>query len=188
AERITNAWLTTLEDGIHTGDVANETTTRQRVGTREFAEAVIERLGREPAQLAKADFGTGDARIVIPDLPVTQPKAKTLLGVDVFLHWAEDGRDPEILGKKLEKLAQPEFRLSMITNRGVKIYPSGFPETFCTDHWRCRFIATDSEGTVTHQDILHLLGRIADAHLDFIKTEHLCAFDGQRAYSLGQGE
>ena len=51
ATRIHNAWLTTLEDGVHTADIANERTTRERVGTRAFAEAVVARLGKRPEHL-----------------------------------------------------------------------------------------------------------------------------------------
>jgi isocitrate dehydrogenase len=76
----------------------------------------------------------------------------------------------------------------LITNRGVKVWPNGFPETFCTDHWRCRFRARSADNTTTHAAILALLARIADAGYDFIKTEHLCNFDGKAGYSLGQGE
>ena len=36
--------------------------------------------------------------------------------------------------------------------------------------------------------VVALLQRVADAGLDFIKTESLCHFDGQRGYSLDQGE
>jgi isocitrate dehydrogenase len=74
----------------------------------------------------------------------------------------------------------------MISNRGVKVYPDGFSETFCTDHWRCR-VLSDS-GTMTHDQVIALLSAVKNAGLDFIKTEHLVSFDGQKAYSLGQGE
>jgi isocitrate dehydrogenase len=60
------------------------------------------------------------------------------------------------------------------------------PEIFCTDHWRCRFLATD--GVCTHSQISSLMLRIANAGFDFIKTEHLYEFDGERGYSLAQGE
>lgn len=76
----------------------------------------------------------------------------------------------------------------MITNRGVKVYPGGLPETFCTDHWRCRFVAAEEGGTVTPAQILELLHRIHEAGLEFIKTEHLYTFDGQRGFSLAQAE
>jgi isocitrate dehydrogenase len=75
----------------------------------------------------------------------------------------------------------------MITNRGVKVYPDGLPETFCTDHWRCRFTPEDG-GAITFPQVLELLKAVHSAGYDVIKTEHLYTFDGQRGYSLGQGE
>ena len=74
----------------------------------------------------------------------------------------------------------------MITNRGVKVYPDGLPETFCTDHWRCRFLPDD--GTVVDgRDIIALLTALFDAGYESIKTENLYRIDGEAAYSLGQG-
>jgi len=181
ASRIHNAWLRTIEDGVGTADIARGD---GAVGCRAFAEAVAERLGQEPETLAPVRPA---GKISLPPRTPRPRPTKTLVGVDVFLDWDEDGRDPETLAKRLEAAAGPECRLSMITNRGVKVYPGGFPETFCTDHWRCRFMPASGE-TLTHADVLALLGRVAAAGLDFIKTEHLCAFDGERGYSLGQGE
>ena len=63
---------------------------------------------------------------------------------------------------------------------------NGLPETFCTDHWRCRFMAEGRE--VGREKIVALLGRFAGAGLDFIKTENLCTFDGVPGFSLGQGQ
>src|SRR2546429_145913 len=51
ATRVHNAWLRTLEDGIHTYDIFTEGVSKQKVGTREFAEAVVARLGQEPEML-----------------------------------------------------------------------------------------------------------------------------------------
>src|SRR5262249_23481786 len=56
AERVHNAWLRTLEDGIHTYDVYNEKVSKEKVGTREFAAAVIQRLGQEPQLLTAARY------------------------------------------------------------------------------------------------------------------------------------
>jgi isocitrate dehydrogenase len=83
------------------------------------------------------------------------------------------------------------FKLQMITNRGVKVWPGGFPETFCTDHWRCRFLGTDAQGSaraVSHAEVVDLLQNLISDGLDFIKTEHLCTFDGEAGYALGQGQ
>jgi isocitrate dehydrogenase len=75
----------------------------------------------------------------------------------------------------------------MISNRGVKVWPDGMPETFTTDHWRCRYM-TANGSPASHQAIVGLLGRVASAGIDFVKTEHLCTFDGEPGFSKGQGE
>jgi isocitrate dehydrogenase len=106
--------------------------------------------------------------------------------VDVFLAWDKANRDPNVLGEALKVVDGDGVKLKMISNRGQKVYPDGSPETFCVDHWRCRYLATD--GTISHAQIISLLQRVADAGFDFIKTENLCSFDGEKGYSLGQGE
>ena len=87
----------------------------------------------------------------------------------------------------LSRIAPGDLKLVMISNRGVKVWPGGKSETFCSDHWRCRFMPQTSGGTVTHEQIIDLLARVAAAGFDFIKTENLCNFDGERGYSLDQG-
>ncbi|AGK04365.1 isocitrate dehydrogenase [Meiothermus ruber DSM 1279] len=185
AARIKNAWLKTLEDGIHTADIYDERVSVKKVGTAEFAQAVIERLGQQPERLRPAKFGEASKQPMVP-LMVRNPKPakKELVGIDVFFNWR--GTKPEELAKLLEPLSTEKFKLTLITNRGVKVWPGGFPETFRTDHWRGRFMA--QQGTPNHHDIVELLGKIAAAGMDFIKTEHLYNFDGKPGYSLGQGQ
>ena len=90
------------------------------------------------------------------------------------------------IGQKLEGIAGPEFTLRMVSNRGAKVYPGGLPETFCTDHWRCRFVGAN--GTTTHESIRNLLSRFEGIGFEWIKIENLYLFDGKPAYSMGQGE
>ena len=185
AELIRNAWLKTIEDGVHTADIRLADNLNPVVGTKEFAQAVIDRLGEKPRKIESVSYGHGG------DHPVAkQPakQAKAIVGVDVFLDWDQPGRDPNVLGETLQALDGEGLKLKMITNRGVKVFPDGLPETFCTDHWRCRFVATTEDGTIDHGQILALLDRVRGAGLDFIKTENLCTFDGELGYSLGQGE
>ena len=185
AETVQNAWLKTLEDGIHTGDIFQEDQSAQQVGTDAFADAVIERLGQEPQHLPPARYRSGG--ITVPR-PAPQRSDKALVGIDVFLDWTEADRDPDVLGRKLEAAAPEAWRLKMITNRGVKVYPGGLPETFHTDHWRCRFMPAEKGRETDFDAVLALLGALHEAGMDVIKTEHLYTFDGTRAYSLGQGE
>lgn len=75
----------------------------------------------------------------------------------------------------------------MITNRGIKVWPEGFEETFCTDHWRCRFKPVEGEA-ITKNDIVGLLNHAIELNIDTIKTENLYTFDGKMGFSLGQGQ
>ena len=188
AERIHNAWLRTLEDGIHTADVKGPHT-RRTVGTEYFARAVIERLGESPRTLRPATYREAPPARPMPASNGYQrrPAArKTMVGVDVFVHDARTS--PELLAERLRRLRPAGLSLQMITNRGVKVWPHGLPETFCTDHWRCRFVAAGTDGTIGHDLIVELLSRLTRADVDVIKTETLCTFDGERGYALGQGQ
>lgn len=184
AEKIQNAWLKTIEDGIHTYDIFKEGVSKQRVGTQEFADAIILNLGQNPASLKAVQYEKTPVR-KMPPYQRRSPAKKELVGVDIFIHW--NGTNPDELAGKIQHAATDNTTLSMITNRGIKVWPEGFPETFCTDHWRCRFKPTDG-GTMTKQEIIQLLTNTEALHLDAIKTENLYAFDGVAAYSLGQGQ
>ncbi|HEX9422742.1 MAG TPA: NADP-dependent isocitrate dehydrogenase [Pyrinomonadaceae bacterium] len=187
AERVHNAWLRTIEDGIHTYDIYEEGKSKEKVGTKEFAEAVGQRVGQTPQTLKAAKYKSANemppaAKVVKP----TQTRAKKdLVGVDVFLDWTKGSSND--LGDALSKLSGDGTKLDIISNRGVKVWPGGHAETFCSDHWRCRFLSDSEGGTVSHPQIISLLTRFADAGFDFIKTENLCNFDGERGYSLDQG-
>jgi isocitrate dehydrogenase len=182
AETIKNAWLKTIEDGIHTPDIYRESLSTREVGTADFAAAIVERLGEVPKILQPVSYQEKEIRVTY----TPQPVKKQLVGVDVFVFWDEADRQADTLAKRLVAAEPDQLSLSLITNRGVKVYPDGIPETFCTDHWRCRFKANDSE--VPYQQVVDLLQNLTSAGLDVIKTENLCTFDGQPGFSMGQGE
>jgi len=184
AEQVHNAWLKTIEDGIHTYDIFKEGVSQQKVGTNAFADAVIERLGQKPAELPAASYG-GDAKpFIIPEATRRPAAKKELVGVDVFVHSAEP---LEELAESMQRAANGLMKLEMITNRGVKVWPHGLPETFCTDHWRCRYVAKPGQ-VFNKAMIVELQKSLAFSGVDFIKTEHLFTFDGEPGYSLGQGQ
>lgn len=193
AEKIQNAWLRTMEEGIHTADLYDPAISRRRAGTREFAEAVLERLGTLPEKLAPARFpsslGARGTRRGIPDMAGAlkargTTTVKELVGVDLFLCAR---RSPEEIAATLRGLETTNLRLRMITNRGVRVWPEGLPWTFLVDHWRCRFQA-EGEGRTTPGEILELYRRAVEAGCDVIKTENLCLFDGEPGFALGHGQ
>ncbi|MGQ2813138.1 NADP-dependent isocitrate dehydrogenase, partial [Leptospira interrogans] len=139
AAKINNAWLLTIEEGIHTGDIFKPGVSRIKVGTKEFSDAVIGNLGHLPGKFKPVSFGKAK-KIIIPEYKRNIQK-KDLVGVDIFLDWV--GKDPNELGNKLKSVSD-ELMLKIITNRGVKVYPDGQPETFLIDHWRCRFVSKNA--------------------------------------------
>ena len=184
AARVHNAWLKTIEDGIHTYDIFKEGVSKQKVGTKEFAQAVIANLDSNPSQLKPVTYETG-VEMNLPKVTRKPLRKKELLGVDVFVHWP--GTNPDEIAAILQKMETDRMKLSMITNRGIKVWPEGFEETFCTDHWRCRF-KNRNGGTIEKSDIVNLLSNAIDQQIDTIKTENLYAFDAVQAFSLGKGQ
>ncbi len=177
ASRIHNAILKTIEDGVHTQDIFTSIS-REKVGTRAYAEAIVKRLGKVPEQLRAVEYGVKQDEDEWSHHGTSVVTTKReLVGVDVFLY-AHDAVDT--LRQKLEAVNSPPLKLTMITNRGVKVWPGGIPETFCVDHWRCRFKA---DGALTSQQIAALLHQMADAGFDVIKTENLYTFDGKAGFS-----
>lgn len=184
AEKIQNAWLRTLEDGIHTEDIFKEGTSKSKVSTNEFTNAVIERLGQKPQMFRPADYSMSVADFDIKITP-TKQATKELIGVDVFLHHTD--RNPDSLAKLMADLDISGLKLTMITNRGTKVWPDGFPETFCTDHWRCRF-KNDMKNGLSYQAVVDLLQKIHHRKLNVIKTENLYLMDGKQVFTAGQGQ
>ena len=187
AERVHNAWLRTLEEGVHTYDIFTEGISKQKVGTKEFADAVIARLGKKPETLKAGELRT------------PQPAAGR--GREGRGARAQDGTRRH---RHLSGMAQPQsepvgrghessidvdgLKLSIIANRGLKVWPDGIPETFCTDSFRCRYMAKQAGAAVAYRQILSLLERVAAAGLEVVKTESLRNFDGKAGYTLSQGE
>lgn len=184
AEKVQNAWLKTIEDGIHTYDIFKEGVSKQKVGTKEFAQAVIANLGQEPKLLKPVSY-VENATLNLPKYERKAPAKKELVGVDLFIHWA--GKSPDELATIVQALDTNEVKLSMITNRGIKVWPEGFEETFCTDHWRCRFKPTEGN-QMNKEAIIRLLNGALEKGIDTVKTENLYTFDGKMGFSLGQGQ
>ena len=184
AEKVQNAWLKTIEEGIHTYDIYKEGVSKQKLGTKEFAEAVIANLGKQPVTLRPVQYAKGKA-LNLPKYQRKAPAHKELVGVDLFVHWP--GTSADKLASLVQQLNNERVALSMITNRGIKVWPEGFPETFCTDHWRCRFKPVNGH-TITKEEIVELLNSAISKQIDTIKTENLYHFNGKPGFSLGQGQ
>ncbi len=186
AAKIENAWKKTIEDGVHTGDIYQEGVSAHKVGTKEFALAVVERLGSKPSKLKAVDY---------PDVKVESAKArhyqinlsekKTLVGVDVFFQI--DNSTAVDIAQKIKGLGLGSLELKTVSAKGLKLWPSDQIFDVLTDHWCCRFMKAD-ESVVGHQELVELLSVFSGSNMDFIKIENLYNFGEAKGYSLAQGE
>ena len=185
AKKIEAAALKTLEDGIHTADLYQEGLTKKIVGTKEFTAEVVARMGQLPEKIVVRERNGQAIKVSLKD---RKKSVKELKGVDLFVNWDEDGRNPESLANKINAASNGlTLGLKIIDNRGVKVYPDGQPEIFKSDSWRCRFLSTTND-SISNKNIIELLTKINEAGLDVVKTENLYYFDNERAYTLIQGE
>lgn len=183
ATNIHNAWLKTIEEGIHTYDIFKEGTSKKKVGTAEFAKAVIHNLGKKPHTLPAVSYHNHPATKKTSSYTKEIQTKRELKGVDIYLY---DKEHPEHLQKKLLSHTYPNFELKMITNRGARIYPHGLAETFCVDHYRVRFLHKNPSSS-TQKEITTLQAHLIEKGFDIIKTENLYFFDGKAAFSSSEG-
>ncbi len=190
AEKAHNAWLCALEDGIHTYDIFDPKVSKQKVGTKEFAQAVVERLGKIPQQLKPAHYNKETAALhqVVPYIRPTEKRE--LIGMDVFVE--NTTRTLEHLQNFLWRCDDEEENgmiLEMIDNRGMTVWPHKAPGIFLSDTFRARFKLPDGSGKIiTHEDVIKVLKRVGFQGLEFLKVELLYNFDGKPGFTRGQGQ
>ncbi len=185
AALIENAWKRTLEDGVHTADIYNTETSTKKVGTKEFAEEVVKRLGEKPSKLMVAAYNSStkkEAKSVVYE--INTKEKKSLVGVDVFIDMNVNSAHD--VAAKVNPIDVGPMVLRTISSKGLKLWPRDDSFFMNSDHWCCRFMP--DSGEITHQDITNLLSKLASAKIDFIKVENLYNFDGKPGYSLAQGE
>ena len=85
AQRVHNACLKRLEDAVHTYDIFEASVSKEKVGTKEFAAAVVVRMGQKPAKLTAADYsGAASQRKEWVPNPARKLEKIELVGVDLY--------------------------------------------------------------------------------------------------------
>ena len=176
---ISNAWKKTIEDGIHTYDIFKEGKSKEKVGTKEFGQAVCKRLGDKPKTLPEA----------IPHkkvaTPIVKPNQHTsadrrLVGVDIFITAPLTAQQAQ---EAFLNIDLGKCEIKMISNRGTVVYPNGQPETYCIDQWRVRIKPKEEETPFTFHHTIQVLEKLEQAKMDVIQMEHLYTFDDLAGYS-----
>ena len=196
---IENALLAALEQGVHTGDFHvgpdGQRKSTPTLGTKQFAHAIVERLGSKPA--------------TVPALPVPEQSAWALerlprpagqqvirtftnvvtqvVGCDIYL---DTPLAPSSVAEEMMRCCQDTpFTLTLISNRGTQVWPTGTVYTECVDYYRVRFeLRKDVPmGSIGQSRAVALMDKIAEKFV-VCSYELLRTFDGARGYSLAQGQ
>lgn len=178
AKTIHEAWLCTIEQGIHTYDIYNEKTSKQKVGTKEFAQAVIKNLGEKPAILSSLDYNEKPLPNKTKHHSSSTTTQRKLVGVDIYIYNKESLDE---FGERLCKMDFFPFELQMIMNRGIQIWPGNHLEIENIEQMHCRFLIPNKQ-TTTNREISSLYQKIVEANYDIIKTENLYIFDNKRGF------
>lgn len=189
---INNALLATLEHGIHTGDVKGD---KPPVNTMDFARAVANHLGHMPTKCTPRVVGTQDT---VSHKAPARPQNYTLLrtfenvpsqvcGADIYLSTT---LPPFELAQKLQQVTETgPFKLTMLSNRGTQVWPSGSVYTEIVDYFRARFELKDPSmlGKIGQMPTLHLLTKVAEK-FEISDFQPLKMYDGQPGFSRAQGQ
>ena len=198
ANKIQNALYKTIEDGFHTTDIYNSSTSKQRVSTAEFTKFVIANLGKLPQKLNVANFQPAQKSIVKSYVAKTSNEIRLLIGCDVFINW--QASNIASLLQKLSTLDSKNFVLKTISAKGLALWPSeAFLSQVSSDFLMLRFIGKGIVGEsstkiinpnlfVSNLNILQLLQELTEKNIDFVKIENLYSFNNIAYFSSGQGE
>lgn len=172
AMRLHNAWLKTLEEGIHTYDIFKDGVSKQKVGTDAFGLAVAERMGKLPETLHAVHYvktkHIHHAKQHTP-LPIKSDNQK-LIGADLFIEWKGN---VEALALHLNQPKVRQLKIKAIYNRGTQVWPILHPETLCSDCWRCRFLNDNTKNDLSYQDIILLLQILSEKGLSITQVQSL---------------
>ncbi len=190
---IENALLATLESGVHTGDFGSKST--PPVNTKQFTAAIKDRLGQAPKTVPATAVPDRDTpSLDRPPRPQGQQVIRTfrnlvtqVVGCDIYL---DSPLSPSSVAEEMQRIAEDTpFRLSLISNRGTQVWPTGSVYTECVDYYRVRFELRENvpAGSIGQSRTVALMDKVAEK-FTICSYELLRTFDGVKGFSLAQGQ
>ena len=176
AEMIYNAWLKTIEDGLHTVDIYNSKRSKKKLTTSGFTNAVISNLGKMPDILVDKFKSLTGQNVTIKESLKSHAKSK-IVGVDFFIKVQFNAK----LIAKLQAL-DDILKLYMVSSKGLLIWPKSFVKTN-VDFYRFRFLRTNEQYKITQNNIIKLFAEINNLGLDILSIITLCSYDGENGFS-----
>jgi isocitrate dehydrogenase len=192
AASIENALLATLESGVRTGDFGDRA--KPALGTTDFVKAVGDKLGSAPKVGGVGVPAEDGAKFVRASKPTGQQVIRTfatvvrhVVGCDIYL---DTPLSPVSVAEEMQRMAEDTpFKLTIISNRGTQVWPTGSIYTECVDYYRVRFELRENfrPGDIGQARCVSLMDKIAEKFM-VCSYELLRVFDGVKGYSLAQGQ
>jgi isocitrate dehydrogenase len=181
AEMIYNAWLKTIEDGIHTADIFNQEISKKKVTTTEFTNAIIENFNQLPTKLTNKYKSITNQQIKINE-KLKNNETKEVIGADFYIK-IEFNLE---LVEKLKNLSET-LKLHMISSRGLVVWPK-LQNISKMDFYRFRFLRVDDKKNISQKDILNLYSKLCELKFDILSVINLSTYDDKIGFTLAQGE
>ncbi len=189
ADKIENALLYTLEQGVHTGDFGDKNIPTS--DTTQFANAIIKNLGKNPVVKPQRKASNEVNKFHLPEKPKElivrySPKpVESVVGIDLFV---EHTSQPQTLADTIQSFLPEGLTISTITNRGTQVWPSGSIFTECVNQFCVRIERNEKyQGELTRKYLMNLASKIAE-NTEVSSTEVLLQIDGKKMFSLAQGQ
>lgn len=194
ASNIKNAWLSTIEDGIHTSDIYQEGISKKNVGTNDFAKEIANRIGDKPKKISP---------VKLNNIPSFEDKEdnnlrslKQMVGVDIFFMWQEEFICLQDLCNFIQEITKKtSLKLQMLGSKGIKLWPqTEITEMLIQniskgDLIRARFVAQGiGEKKASSHEVVELLDVFSKNNISFIKTDNLYVYGDRLGFSLAYGE
>jgi isocitrate dehydrogenase len=155
----------------------------------------MDRLGQTPTTVAAVPVPeAGGTCFLRPPRPTSQQVIKTfkgmvtqVMGCDIYL---DSALPPLSLAEEMQRACvDSPFKLTLISNRGTQVWPTGSVYTECVDYYRVRFEIKEgvAAGSFGQSRAIALLDRIAESY-PVSTYELLRTFDGVKGYSMAQGQ
>jgi isocitrate dehydrogenase len=188
-----NALLNALESGVRTGDFGDKA--KPVLNTQQFVSAIKDRLGQQPKTVTPVPVPDSSAvSYTRPPRPSGQQVIRTfanlvrhVVGCDIYL---DSPLSPVSVAEEMQRIcADTPFKLTLISNRGTQIWPTGSVYTECVDYYRVRFELRDGTrpGDIGQSRCVALMDKVAEKFV-VCSYELLRVFDGVKGYSLAQGQ
>ena len=178
---IQNALMTTIENGVHTGDFGQNRS--KSVGTKEYTQAIIAALKVDTIAAGNLDKYRKPTLPSANKMMVSSSEIIETVGIDLFV---ESEQQANIIAAIVQSHLDSDMELTTITNRGTQVWPEGSVFTDLVDTYVVRIEKNTTE-IIKKKKFMEQAIHLYD-FLNISSIEMLITIDGKRKYSLAQGQ